>query len=52
MEGDVNMQYFPEVGKIPFEGPNSKNPLAYRYYNENEMIEGKSMKDHLRLSVV
>lgn len=52
MEGDVNMQYFPEVGKIPFEGPSSKNPLAYRYYNENEMIEGKSMKDHLRLSVV
>jgi xylose isomerase len=46
------MQYFPEVGKIPFEGPSSKNPLAYRYYNENEMIEGKSMKDHLRLSVV
>lgn len=52
MEGDVNMQYFPEVGKIPFEGPSSKNPLAYRYYNENEVIEGKSMKDHLRLSVV
>jgi xylose isomerase len=52
MEGDVNMQYFPEVGKIPFEGPSSKNPLAYRYYNENEMMEGKSMKDHLRLSVV
>ena len=46
------MQYFPEVGKIPFEGPSSKNPLAYRYYDENEMIEGKSMKDHLRLSVV
>jgi xylose isomerase len=52
MKGDVTMQYFPEVGKIPFEGPSSKNPLAYRYYNENEMIEGKSMKDHLRLSVV
>lgn len=52
MEGEANMQYFPEVGKIPYEGPSSKNPLAYRYYNENEMIEGKSMKDHLRLSVV
>lgn len=46
------MPYFPEVSKIPYEGPNSKNPLAYRYYNESEMIEGKSMKDHLRLSVV
>jgi xylose isomerase len=46
------MPYFPEVSKIPYEGPSSKNPLAYRYYNESEMIEGKSMKDHLRLSVV
>jgi len=46
------MPYFPEVNKIPYEGPSSKSPLAYRYYNESEMIEGKSMKDHLRLSVV
>ena len=43
---------FPEIPKIQYEGPESKNPLAYRWYNEDEIIEGKSMKDHLRFSVV
>src|SRR5262245_51523418 len=43
---------FPEVSKIPYEGPKSKNPLAFRWYNENEIVEGKSMKDHMRFSVV
>ncbi|MCH2123867.1 MAG: xylose isomerase [Pirellulaceae bacterium] len=46
------MPAFPEIDKITYEGPNSKNPLAYRWYNEDEVIEGKSMKDHLRFSVV
>ena len=46
------MTAFPEVEKIRYEGPQSDNPLAYRWYNEDEMIEGKSMKDHLRFSVV
>jgi len=43
---------FPEVPKIPFEGPGSKNPLAFKYYNADEVILGKPMKDHLRFSVV
>src|SRR5512136_3349425 len=43
---------FPNVSKIPFEGPDSKNPLAFKHYNPNELVEGKSMKDHLRFSVV
>lgn len=43
---------FPEIGKIPYEGPESKNPLAFRWYNPSEMIEGKTMRDHLRFSVV
>jgi len=46
------MAAFPDVDKINYEGPKSKNPLAFRWYDENEMIEGKSMKDHLRFSVV
>ena len=46
------MAYFPEISKIPYEGPQSKNPLAFRWYNENEVIEGKTMKEHLRFSVV
>ncbi len=43
---------FPEIQKIKYEGPGSKNPLAFRWYDEDEVIEGKSMKDHLRFSVV
>ena len=46
------MVAFPEISKIKYEGPQSKNPLAFRWYNENELIEGRSMKDHLRFSVV
>jgi xylose isomerase len=42
---------FPEVDRIPFEGPDSKNPLAFRFYDENEIVEGKTMKDELRFSV-
>src|SRR5437762_1612753 len=43
---------FAQIPKIPFEGPKSKNPLAFKHYNADEIIEGKSMKEHLRFSVV
>jgi xylose isomerase len=46
------MTAFPDVQKIQYEGPDSKNPLAFRWYNEDEVIEGKTMKEHLRFSVV
>ncbi len=42
---------FEGVPKIQFEGPDSKNPLAFKHYNAEEMVEGKSMADHLRFSV-
>jgi xylose isomerase len=45
------MAYFPEVTKVAYEGPDSKNPLAFRHYNPTEMIDGKSMHDHLRFAV-
>lgn len=45
------MAAFPEISKIKYEGPDSKNPLAFRHYNENELVEGKTMKDQLRFSV-
>jgi xylose isomerase len=45
------MPAFADIAKICYEGPESKNPLAFRYYNEKEVVEGKSMKDHLRFSV-
>ena len=38
-------EYFPTIGKIPFEGKGSKNPLAFRYYDAHKIILGKKMKD-------
>ncbi|MDE0735531.1 MAG: xylose isomerase, partial [Pirellulaceae bacterium] len=46
------MAAFPEIEKIAYEGPDTKNPLAFRWYNEDEVVEGKTMKDHMRFSVV
>ncbi|MEZ6140813.1 MAG: xylose isomerase [Zavarzinella sp.] len=45
------MSFFPDVPKIAFEGPHSTNPLAYRHYNPDEIVEGKTMRDHLRFAV-
>jgi xylose isomerase len=45
------MPAFPEISKIRYEGPASTNPLAFRCYNPDELVEGKPMKDHLRFSV-
>jgi len=46
------MAYFPKLKKIRYEGPDSKNPLAFKWYNANEIVAGKTMRDHLRFSVV
>src|SRR5437868_6133555 len=35
----VMAEFFPEVPVIPFEGPQSKNPLAFKYYNADDMVE-------------
>jgi xylose isomerase len=43
---------FNNISKIRYEGPKSKNPLAFKHYNPDESIDGKTMKDHLRFSVV
>ena len=41
---------FVGIPKIEFEGPDSKNPLAFKHYNPEEVVEGKTMADHLRFS--
>ena len=46
------MAFFPKIKKIKYEGPDSKNPLSFRWYNEDEIVAGKTMKEHLRFSVV
>jgi xylose isomerase len=43
---------FPNISKIACEGPQSKNPLAFKHYNADERVEGKTMREHLRFSVV
>jgi xylose isomerase len=45
------MAYFETVNKIQFEGASSKNPLAFKYYNPEELINGKTMEEILRFSV-
>src|SRR5699024_6839602 len=45
------MSYFPEVEKINYEGPETKNMFAFRHYNAEEEVMGKKMKDHLRFAI-
>ncbi|HOK43070.1 MAG TPA: xylose isomerase [Thermoclostridium caenicola] len=44
-------EFFKGIGKIQYEGPESKNPLAFKYYNPEEVVFGKPMKEHLRFAV-
>ncbi len=44
-------EFFPGISRIQYEGPRSTNPLAFKHYNADELIAGKSMRDHLRFSV-
>ena len=43
------MQYF-DCDKIQYEGPDSRNPLAFKHYNADEVVAGKPMKEHLRFA--
>ena len=43
---------FKNISRIAYEGPQSKNPLAFKHYNAEEIVEGKTMHDHLRFAVV
>ncbi|MCL9634304.1 xylose isomerase [Bacillus zanthoxyli] len=45
------INFFESVNKILYEGKDSKNPLAFKYYNPEEVVGGKTMKDQLRFSV-
>ncbi|KAF0152369.1 MAG: xylose isomerase [Ignavibacteria bacterium] len=44
-------EYFKGIGKIQYEGPESKNHLAYKWYDENKVVFGKTMKDYFRFAV-
>ena len=47
----MTKQYFPQIGKIPFEGPESKNPMAFHYYQPERIVMGKKMKDWLKFAM-
>lgn len=44
-------EYFKNIGRIPYEGPESDNPLAFRYYDATRKVGDKSMEEHLRFAV-
>ena len=44
-------EYFPQIGKIPYEGPESKNPMAFHYYDAERVVAGKKMKDWMRFAM-
>jgi xylose isomerase len=43
--------HFPTVGSIAYEGPQTANPLAFRHYNPDELIDGQTLAAHLRFSI-
>ncbi len=43
--------FFPEIPVIRYEGPQSKNPLAFKHYNPDELVEGTKLRDLLRFSI-
>ena len=47
----MTKEFFPEIKKVQFEGKESKNPMAYRYYDADKVILGKPMKDWLRFAM-
>jgi xylose isomerase len=43
-------EYFKGIGQIKYEGPQSDNPLAFRWYDENKVVAGKTLKDHFKFA--
>ncbi len=46
-----NKEYYKGIGKIGYEGKESDNPLAFKYYNPDQLVRGKAMKDHFKFAV-
>lgn len=45
------MSYFPKIKTVQYEGPSSRKALAFKHYNPDEIIDGKTLKQHLRFSI-
>ncbi len=46
-----NKEYFKGISQVKYEGPDSRNPLAFKWYDENKVVAGKTLKEHLRFAV-
>ncbi|MHC1693508.1 MAG: xylose isomerase [Sphaerochaetaceae bacterium] len=46
-----NQEYFKGIGKIRYEGPFSRNPLSFKFYDPDKIVAGKTMAEHLRFSI-
>ncbi len=44
-------EYFPGIGKIRYEGPDTDNLLAFRFYDENRVVRGKTMREHFKFAM-
>ena len=44
-------EFFKGIGKIPYEGKDSTNPLAFKYYNPDEVVGGKTMREQLKFAL-
>ena len=48
---NTNKEYFKGINKIPFEGKESDNPLAYKFYDPERVVAGKKLKDHFKFAM-
>ena len=44
-------EYYKGIGEIKFEGKESDNPLAFKYYNPDQIVAGKTMRDHFKFAI-
>jgi xylose isomerase len=47
----MSQTYFPNIDKIKFEGRESQNPFAFKFYDENRVVAGKTMKEHFKFAI-
>lgn len=47
----MKSQHFKDIPQIAYEGPGTDNPLAFRHYNPDEVVDGVTMRDHMRFSI-
>ena len=47
----ANTEYFTGINKIPFEGSESDNPFSFKYYNPDQIVAGKTMRDHFKFAI-